>query len=100
MDYQAVDPVIRAWVEKHGFKLFERVGGSDKPHRFVYLSSAEGECFQIWVDAPKGDSVEVHAGDIETKNDEEMRKDWSVTLSQLGTTLEAAVAQVRGWMKR
>jgi hypothetical protein len=100
MDYAEVDSTIRAWTEKHGFTLFDRVEGHSVPLRCVYLSSPEGECFRIWIDEPKSGRVSLHAADVETRNDEELRQDWSVPVQSLESALENAVVHVRNWMGR
>ena len=100
MSYADIDPIIRAWTEKHGFTLFERIDGDPTPVRAVYLSNSQGECFQIWIDQPKSSEVSLHAADVETRNDEGLHQDWSVQVSNLGTALEGAVAHVQGWMGR
>lgn len=95
MSYSAVDPVIRAWTERHGFTLFEHVGGKDGyPVRCVYVSSPRGECFQIWVEEPEARHVSIHAADVETHQDVEFRQDWRVPATQLGEALERVLARV------
>ena len=101
MGYSAIDSVIQAWVEKHRFTLFDRIDGHTESFRSVYLSSSEGECFQIWIDEPKAGNVTVHAADVETHNNEQqLRYDWSVPVDELRSALEEAVVQVRNWMAR
>jgi hypothetical protein len=99
-DYSIIDPIIDAWVVKNGFSLFDRIQGGAPSFRSIYLSSQKGECFQIWVDAPASGRVSIHAADVETRNDEELRQDWTVSLVELPSALEAAVRHVRNWMER
>ena len=101
MTYAQIDPTIDAWVAKHKFSLFthtEGMAGSD--FRSVYLSSKHGECCQIWIDKPESGRVSLHAADVETRQDEEMRKDWCVPISELEATLDSAIAFVQKWFER
>jgi hypothetical protein len=101
MSYAQIDAVIEAWAKRHSFTLYtshEGQPGSD--FRAVYLSSQNGECCQIWVDEPSAGLVAVHMGDIETREDEEIRKDWSATIFGLEEALEDAVAFTRAWFQR
>ena len=101
MGYAEVDPIIRAWTERHGFTLFDRYDGfPDVPLRLVYLSSPHGECFRIWINEPKSGQISVGAADVETRNDEELLQEWSVPVENLGAALEGAVAHVQKWMSR
>jgi hypothetical protein len=100
LGYSTLDPIILSWVEKHGFTLFDRMEGGASSLRCVYLSSQKGECFQIWIDEPASGRVSLHAADVETLNDEELRQDWSVPVQELPSALDAAVAHVRHWMDR
>jgi hypothetical protein len=101
MGYSEVDPMIKAWTERHGFTLYDRYEGfPGVPLRLVYLSSSEGECFRIWIDEPKSGQVSIGAADVETRNDEELRQDWSIPVENLGAALEDAVTRVRKWMGR
>ena len=94
MSYALIDSTISAWVEKHGFSPF------NDPGRSIFLSSDEGECCQIWIDAPKANSVQIHAAAVEAKEDEEMRQDWDVPIANLELALENAVVAVRQWFRR
>jgi hypothetical protein len=101
MTYAQIEPIIDAWVAKHKFSLFTRlegVAGSD--FRAVYLSSKHGECCQIWIDKPESGTVSVHAADIETRQDKEMRQDWCVPISELDVALDGAVTYVEKWFDR
>jgi hypothetical protein len=101
MSYTAVDPVIRGWAHRHGFTLFDGLDGyPERSIRCVYVSSQRGECFQIWIDPPDSNWVGIHAADVETRCDEEMRHDLHVPLDELNNGLEAALIQVRRWMDR
>lgn len=101
MTYAQIDPTIDAWVAKHKFSLFthaDGIAGSD--FRAVYLSSKHGECCQIWIDKPKSGRVFLHAADVETRQDEEMRQDWCVPISDLEAALDSAIAFVQKWLER
>ena len=101
MGYSEVDPIIKAWTERNGFALYDRYEGfPDVPLRLVYLWSPEGECFRIGIEEPKSGQVSLGAADVETRNDEQLRKDWSVPVKNLEAALEHAVEHVRKWMDR
>jgi hypothetical protein len=100
-DFALIDSVIFAWVEKHSFKLFTGYQGFEHiACRNVYFSSSKGECCQIWVDPPRSEMVALHAADVETHMDEELRHDWSVPVEKLDAALDDALAFVRKWMDR
>jgi len=101
MGYSEVDPIIKAWTERHGFALHDRYEGfPDVPLRLVYLWSPKGECFRIWIDEPKSGQVSVGAAEVETRNDEEFRQDWLIPVESLSAALEGAIAHVQKWMNR
>lgn len=101
MSYVEIDPIIAAWVERHNFTLVDHYeGNTEQEFRAVYLSSPLGECCQIWIDVPNSGVVDLHVGDIETKQDEELRQDWSVSVSELENALENAVEFVQKWFRR
>ena len=97
--YQEIDSVIAQWAEKHRFSLFTNIQGHDGTFRNVYLGHAD-ECCQIWIDPPQDGIVDVHAADVESRNDEPMHADWIAHTSTLAGTLELAVAHVRAWFVR
>lgn len=94
MSYESVDLIIDGWVKKHAFTPF------NEPGRSVYLSSDKGECFQIWIDPPVSNEITLHAGGIETQNEEEVQMDWKVPVNEFANALDHAVACVRLWFAR
>jgi hypothetical protein len=83
MSHAAVDQIIRDWADANVTKLFlEREGSAA---RFCYLSSPQGECYQISVDAPENDLVRVHVWAVETLDDMEAHP-----LNRLRETLDTA----------
>ena len=101
MNYSEIDQVISEWADKHGFSLFTKhENDSDSDFRAVYLSSEQGECCQIWIDEPKEGMVHIHAGDVETRQDEELKKEWCVPVKELAEALENAVNFVNTWFSR
>jgi hypothetical protein len=97
--YEEIEPIIERWVLRHQFTLFTRAEGIDGQFRVVYVSS-DSECCQIWVDPPSPHGLGVHAAGVETRDDEEMRRDWYPALPQLGSVLDEAVAYVHRWFER
>jgi hypothetical protein len=101
MSYDQIDPVIDAWVLRHKFTLFNKYENhTESVFRAVYLSSLVGECCQIWIDQPTSGLVALHVRDIDTRQDEEIRKDWRVSISDLDAALEDAVFFIQEWFKR
>jgi hypothetical protein len=99
MSYASIDSTIRVWARSHELRLFESMAGLGEV-RCAYLSSARGECFQIWIDPPASGEVIVHAGDVETVQDEHLRSDWRVPVADLDSALEDALVNVQRWMVR
>lgn len=101
MNYLKIDPVITNWTKEHRFSLF--TGYENHPDteiRTVYLSSEQGECCQIWIDKPNLGKVCVHAGDVESFQNEELEKEWCVPVDELAKALETAVSFVENWFGR
>ena len=98
--YHQIDPIISAWVARHGYTLFENIAGNVDPCRCVYLSSSSDECCQVWVEVPVGEHVFVHAADVEARGDGCLRMDWKATTASLDATLELAVSAVQKWLAR
>jgi hypothetical protein len=98
MTYSLIDPLLRDWAHRHSLKLINSFAGREE--RFCYVSSSRGECFQISIDSPENDGVNVNAWSVETLDDKEMHQQWAVAIPQLEQALQAAFETVRGWMKR
>lgn len=98
--YAQIDSIISDWVEKHGLTLFTHTSGSDDCFRCVYVSSQHGECCQIWIDPPDESSVFLHAAEIESFDDEKMRKDWVTSIPELGLALDNTLIYVHQWFNR
>jgi hypothetical protein len=96
-DYASIDPVIAQWAAEHRCSLFTEWAGCEA--RFVYLSSRSGECFQISIEPPSNEQVQVHAYYIEGPRDIEPEQRWCVGTSDLNPALEAAFDTVIEWMK-
>ena len=88
MSYAAVDHIIRDWADANVQKLFFETANVEA--RFCYLSSPQGECYQISIDAPENDLVRVHVWAVETLDDMEAHLEWFVPISQLGAALDTA----------
>ena len=88
MSYAAVDQTIREWADANVKKLFVEQEGAEA--RFCYLSSPQGECYQISIDAPENELVRVHVWAVETLDDMEAHLEWFGPISQLQATLDTA----------
>jgi hypothetical protein len=93
--YASIDPLLERWVEEHSLSLFKTFG--DREARFVYISSNDGECFQISIEPPQEDSVTVNAWTVETLDDRELHQEWKTPTSDLYGVLQASLAAVRNW---
>lgn len=101
MSYSSVDAVIWAWAHRHGLKLPTRDDhGVELNFRNTYTSSHEAECCQIWIDPPQNGLVVLHAATVESRDDEEVTKDWCVPVQELDAALEVALLFARTWMTR
>lgn len=98
MSYAAVDHVIQLWRRARGLTLFNEF--ADQERRFCYSSSPEGECFQISVERPEGSSVTVNAWSVETLDDRELARSWTVQATELESALDQALRQVERWKVR
>lgn len=88
MSYAAVDQIIREWADANVKELFTEWAGAEA--RFCYLSSSQGECYQISVDAPEDELVRVHVWAVETLDDMEAHLEWFVPVRQLEAALNTA----------
>jgi len=94
--YASIDHVIFAWLSTRSFKLFGEWAG--RPARFFYVSSAKGECFQISIQPPEGDTLVVDAWSIDTLDDSELHQEWKVSADQLEVGMDAALRKIHDWM--
>ena len=92
--FNDVNDTIVAWAKRHGFQLMQ-----DASYRAIYMGS-EHECCQIWIEPPAAGTIQLHAADVESIDDEEMRADWSCTPQTLSLALDRAVAHVKTWFNR
>jgi len=88
MSYAGVDQILRAWSAANVKELFVEWGGEEA--RFCYLSSPQGECYQISVDPPENDLVRIHVRAIETLDDMKAHLEWYVSVPDLEAALDAA----------
>jgi hypothetical protein len=97
MSYDAIDPQITAWADRHGVTLFREWDGAQA--RFCYTSSDAGECFQLVVREPQSGRVKIEAFSIETANDDEFQQSWDVPVSNVDEGLETALTTVEDWKR-
>jgi hypothetical protein len=98
MSYAAVDETIPAWVDANALELFLEF--ADRERRFCYLSSPQGECYQISIDPPEAQGVRVHVWAVETLDDMEAHLEWVVPTSNLGIALDTAKNTIRDCLWR
>jgi len=95
MSYSIVDPVIADWARVHGLTVLTHFG--DNERRFSYISGADAESFQISIEPPENGEVTINAWDVETRDDEDLHRQWTCSVAELRPTLEAAFEQVSQW---
>jgi hypothetical protein len=95
--YESIDAGIDTWVVAHGLVLFREFGGVER--RFCYISSEQGECFQISIEPPLSKIVTISIWSIETTDDEELHRAWTVPTSYLPAALEDALQTVENWKR-
>lgn len=98
MAYATIDAMIREWAERHSLVLNTEFGGRER--RFCYVSGGPQECFQVSIEPPEAARVLVNAWSIETIDDAELHKSWTVDAPDLVQALDAALKQVRAWDAR
>jgi len=96
--YTQIDQQIADWVERHSL-ILQTEPSNGREARWVWLSSEDGECFQIWIDPPAHGLVFVYAGGVDSWNDCESPEDWAVPVDEIGATLDDAYKLVVDWMK-
>ncbi len=92
MSYKLVDPIIFNWARKHSLHVFTSY--KDEEVRSIDIVSKKGQRFQICVDQPLDHNINVHAW-----NYKNIKKEWSVEINNLNSTLEEAFESVIDWMK-
>lgn len=90
--YEPLDAQIESWARKHSLRIFTYWDGGEC--RNAYLSSVAGDCYQIWIDIPVENRVGIHIAFVNGPKDEELQRDWFVSLDQFMETLEDAFQYV------
>ena len=90
MNYVLIDPVISAWAAENQLHVCTMY--KDTEVRSVDVVSKTGKKFQIWIDAPHGTQIAVHAWDYKKQ-----RQDWSGSVSELLNYLREAMETVKSW---
>ena len=90
MSYASIDRIILPWAEKHGLIVSFRYRDSDV--RSIQIVDRTGARYQIWIDEPEGERVNVHAWDYRRK-----RSDWQAMRDELDKCLDQARETVLEW---
>lgn len=88
MSYAVIDQIIRDWADAHAMTLMLEHANAEA--RFCYLSSPQGECYQIAIDAPEAAGVRVHVWAVETADDMDAHLEWVVPIARLRAALDVA----------
>lgn len=89
--YASVDADIDAWIEKHRLVLFSSSGGEEC--RAAFLSSTDGDTFEIWVDLPQDGNVIVGVSWVDgpTEQPPVPERTWIVPTSAVRSALDRAI---------
>ena len=93
-DYNLIDSQIHAWAQRHDLST----PSASRELRNVYVSSINGDCFQIWIETPADDRVTVHAAGVGGQGAVRFPKAWRVPIADIDVALEQAFKTVSGWM--
>jgi hypothetical protein len=96
--YKTVDDQIRQWAEMHSLRLL--TSWAERDVHCVYISSARGECFQIWGEPPVDGDVCVGVSCVAGRYELDPDTKWIVTVSELDVTLERALHTAKELMSR
>lgn len=90
MSYASIDSIILPWAKKHGLTVSSRYQDCDV--RSIKIVDRAGKRYQIWIDEPQGERVDVHAWNYRRK-----RSDWQTTRNELAKCLDQARETVLEW---
>lgn len=91
MSYITIDETLNKWASKNNQVLLSEYKDYEVRSFEVFDM---GKKFQIWIDHPKGEFIEIHIWDYKKR-----RKDWSVRVNELCQILDEAIATVFEWRK-
>jgi hypothetical protein len=97
MSYAQIDPEIHVWAKRHALALITSWQGSEA--RSTYVSSDDGDCFQIWIERPADGRVSLHAAGVEGRRADLPPRNWNVAMSDIAQGLEDAFNTVIDWMR-
>lgn len=91
MSYAAVDATIASWAADNRLTTFTKY--QDVEVRSFEIVNEAGDRWQLWIDPPAGDAIDVHLWDYRKR-----RADWAGKASTLKDMLNEAIATARDWM--
>lgn len=97
MSFEFVDEKIRAWSNKRDLRVVDSF--ESREVRAFYVSSKSGECFQIWVEPPTSEGLNVFLACIEGRRENEPPLDWRTPPRDIVSALEEAYQTLVLWMK-
>jgi hypothetical protein len=91
MSHSSIDADVRVWAEKHSLRITS--GWAGRQVWNAYMSSAAGECFQVWIEPITNGKVRVQADYVDGPREPALIEE-----SDLQNALERAYEQVVNWM--
>jgi hypothetical protein len=98
MSHSSINAKVRVWAERHCLGI--NYGWAGRELWGTYLSSAAGECFQIWIEPTTNGTIGVHANYVDGPKERlpDPEQAWTVEESELEDALDHAYKQVINWM--
>ncbi len=98
MLYSTVNALIETWAGLNSIKIMQE---AKNPNRiYFYISSQNGETFQIVVEPEKDGKVRVDAHLIESINDEEAHFYWEASPLRISNVLDLGKSSAQVWFSR
>ena len=98
MSYLAIDPVINSWTQSRKILLLKE--DSKLQRRYFYMSSKNGETFQVVIEPERDGLVRVDAHLIETWNGDQAHYIWEASSRQFMNILELSYESINKWFAR
>ena len=98
MTYEAIILPLEDWSRNRGITILKE----DSPieRRYFYISSSNGETFQIVVEPERGGIVRIDAHLIEGQDNVEVHYMWEVPIANFQDILEISAGSIENWFAR
>jgi hypothetical protein len=92
MGYSEIDMVIKVWVKRN--KLYLLIGTDAEPNRIVHYSNSVPECYQISIEVPENECVNIRIRMIEGNDYFEICSSWRVSINNLELALNQIINRI------